>query len=168
MRRPVRTAFLLGLIVGVAIALVRALRAEGSSGEVGAGAASLPPAAGRGQPAAQRVPARGTAEAPADLAPGARPSAPASEPPPDVVAPVVADPVPDTPPTADPGAGTEVTGVWVPPVDDVCPEGYPVKAKEGSRIFHVPDGAFYGRTVADRCYPTPEAAEADGLRASKR
>jgi hypothetical protein len=42
-----------------------------------------------------------------------------------------------------------------------------VKAKLASGIFHVPGGANYARTVADRCYLSPEAAEADGLRPSK-
>lgn len=58
---------------------------------------------------------------------------------------------------------------WVEPTaDGGCPDGYPVKAKLSSKIFHVPEGALYERTVADRCYATAEAAEADGLRASKR
>lgn len=84
-----------------------------------------------------------------------------------MVAPVVVDPVPDVAATADPQAGTEAS-TWEEPVDGDCPPGFPVKAKEGSRIFHVPEGAFYARTVADRCYPTAAAAEADGFRRSKR
>jgi hypothetical protein len=58
---------------------------------------------------------------------------------------------------------------WVEPTaDGGCPDGYPVKAKLSSKIFHVPDGALYERTAPDRCYASSEAAEADGLRASKR
>ena len=58
---------------------------------------------------------------------------------------------------------------WVEPTaDGSCPDGYPVKAKDGSTIFHVPGGSLYERTAPDRCYASPEAAEADGLRASKR
>ena len=58
---------------------------------------------------------------------------------------------------------------WVEPTaDGGCPDGYPVKAKMGSKIFHVPQGMLYERTVPDRCYATAEAAEADGLRVSKR
>ena len=45
------------------------------------------------------------------------------------------------------------------------PASHPVKAKLASGIFHVPGGANYARTQADRCYVSPEAAEADGLRA---
>jgi hypothetical protein len=42
-----------------------------------------------------------------------------------------------------------------------------VKAKLGSGIFHVPGGASYERTKADRCYCDADAAQRDGLRAAK-
>jgi hypothetical protein len=70
------------------------------------------------------------------------------------------DPEPDPP-----GAPTAAT--WVPPVDGACPDGYPIKAKQSSRIYHVPGGRFYDRTTPDRCYADPAAADADGYRASK-
>jgi hypothetical protein len=58
---------------------------------------------------------------------------------------------------------------WVDPADSgACPAHHPVKAKLASGIFHVPGGANYARTQADRCYLSVEAAEADGLRQSKR
>jgi hypothetical protein len=56
---------------------------------------------------------------------------------------------------------------WVPPVDGACPDGYPVKANANSGIFHVPGGRSYDRTIPERCYPTAQAAEADGYRAAK-
>jgi hypothetical protein len=56
---------------------------------------------------------------------------------------------------------------WLPPVNGTNPEGYPVKANDTSRIFHVPGGRFYDRTVAERCYATPEDAIADGYRQAK-
>ena len=56
---------------------------------------------------------------------------------------------------------------WVDPEDGACPASHPVKAKLASGIFHVPGGANYDRTHADRCYRSAEAAETDGLRASK-
>jgi hypothetical protein len=57
---------------------------------------------------------------------------------------------------------------WVDPAESgACPAHHPVKAKLTSGIFHVPGGANYARTQADRCYLSPEAAEADGLRPSK-
>ncbi|MFA5884837.1 MAG: hypothetical protein WDA60_13365 [Acidimicrobiia bacterium] len=57
---------------------------------------------------------------------------------------------------------------WVGPDGDHCPLSHPVKAKLASGIFHSPGGQMYDRTVPDRCYRDPAAAEADGLRASKR
>jgi len=57
---------------------------------------------------------------------------------------------------------------WLGPQDDgQCPPGHPVKANDNSGIYHVPGGRFYDRTVAERCYATPAAAEADGYRAAK-
>jgi hypothetical protein len=64
------------------------------------------------------------------------------------------EPVPDT--------------AWVDPTGGECPASHPLKAKLGSGIFHEPGGANYARTQPDRCYVTPAAAEADGLRAAKR
>jgi hypothetical protein len=64
--------------------------------------------------------------------------------------------------------GGTATAEWVEPVDGACPSSHPVKAKMSSKIFHVPGGLNYERTVPDRCYLDPAAAEADGLRQSKR
>jgi hypothetical protein len=35
-------------------------------------------------------------------------------------------------------------------------------------IYHLPGMAAYGRTLPDRCYADPEAAEADGFVRAKR
>jgi hypothetical protein len=56
---------------------------------------------------------------------------------------------------------------WVPPVDGACPISHPVKANDQSGIYHLPGGRSYDRTIAERCYSTGEAAEADGYRRSK-
>jgi hypothetical protein len=56
---------------------------------------------------------------------------------------------------------------WVEPKNGSCPSSHPVKAKLGSGIFHLPGGASYDRTKADRCYCDADAAERDGLRAAK-
>ncbi len=92
----------------------------------------------------------------------------------DVVAPAPDAPVVETEPSP-PLATTDATGPtgaalgWVEPgPGGSCPPGFPVKAKLSSGIFHVPEGAFYGRTVPDRCYVDGASAEADGLRRSKR
>ena len=65
-----------------------------------------------------------------------------------------------------PVVGFVVTGVGASR-DGACPDGYPVKAGH-SGIFHVEGGAFYERTVPDRCYRDPQAAEADGYRPARR
>jgi hypothetical protein len=56
---------------------------------------------------------------------------------------------------------------WVPANADGCPDGYPVKANDSSRIFHVPGGRSYARTNADRCYRSADDAVADGYRQAK-
>lgn len=63
-----------------------------------------------------------------------------------------------------PAAGTP----WVEPSDGTCPDGYPVKGKLKSGIFHIPGMLAYDRTRPDRCYATAEDAVADGLRPAKR
>jgi hypothetical protein len=74
---------------------------------------------------------------------------------------------PATPPsTDDPAVGT--VAPWrAGNADGSTPDGFPVKAKESSGIYHVPGGRFYDRTKPDRCYATADAAEADGYRRSK-
>lgn len=57
---------------------------------------------------------------------------------------------------------------WVKPSGDTCPDTHPVKAKESSKIFHVPSGLSYARTQPDRCYSDEAAAESDGYRRAKR
>jgi hypothetical protein len=68
-------------------------------------------------------------------------------------------PQPSTPPRLEP---------WVAASGNTCPASHPVKAKLGSRIFHVPGGLSYDRTIPDRCYVDRAAAEAAGFRAAKR
>ncbi len=99
--------------------------------------------------------------------PSASPTAPpmATERPANYEAPVV------TPSAAagEPPSEDHVAPAWVDATGDRrCPDGYPVKAKLASRIFHVPGGTLYDRTNPDRCYATAEAAEQDGFRPSKR
>ena len=69
-----------------------------------------------------------------------------------------------------PVAATPTQGAsWTDPTEDGgCPDGYPIKAKMTSKIFHCPGQLNYGRTTPDRCYVDEAAAEADGLRAAKR
>jgi len=60
-------------------------------------------------------------------------------------------------------------GFWVVPDDSgAVLTSHPVKAKESSRLYHLPGMLAYDRTRPDRCYLTAEAAEADGFVRAKR
>lgn len=78
------------------------------------------------------------------------------------------EPVIVSDPTVATGATPDADQTWVAPVEGACPPGHPIKAKLKSAIYHQPGGLAYDRTNPDRCYPDPEAAEADGFRAAKR
>lgn len=113
------------------------------------------------------VPPRPVAPSPAP------PPAPVAETPADepAVAPVASAPAEDPAPTSDaPASDTtddaEQAPAWLPPIDGACPDGYPIKAAK-SGIYHVPGGRSYERTVAQRCYSSTDAAEADGYRRAK-
>lgn len=75
-------------------------------------------------------------------------------------------PAPSAPPRKEAEAPT-AAAQWVLPVDGECPSGYQIKANESSKIFHVPGGRFYARTVPERCYASAEDATADGYRPAK-
>jgi hypothetical protein len=91
----------------------------------------------------------------ADVATTVPPASPAPSP----AAPAV------PPSTAAPKAASEP---WIDATAGTCPTSHPVKVARASKVFHVPGGQMYDRTTADRCYRDPAAAEADGLRQSKR
>jgi hypothetical protein len=99
------------------------------------------------------------------------PQWPPFEPAPAVTEPAPTQPVPTEPaptgPTPTEPVATDPVPAWVEAVDGECPDGYPIKAKTKSRIYHVPEGQFYARTVPERCYATAEAAEQDGYRQAK-
>ncbi|HEX7096790.1 MAG TPA: hypothetical protein VF183_12970 [Acidimicrobiales bacterium] len=77
--------------------------------------------------------------------------------------PALVSPEPATAPAPD-----TATPPWVDALEGgACPLSHPVKAS-ASGIYHVPGGRFYDTTRARRCYLDAQAAEADGLRPSKR
>ncbi len=47
--------------------------------------------------------------------------------------------------------------------DGSMPEGYPVKGNEDSMLYHLPETAFYDRTVAEVWFADAEAAERGGF-----
>jgi hypothetical protein len=153
MRRSVRSAFVLGVLAGLVLALVRALTRETRPGPAPL-AAPVPTLPTGTPPARTPVPVEVVA-------------------PPPATAPVTPEPAtrqPTTPPPAtEPAPETAAdAGVWVEPVDGDCPDGFPIKAKVASGIYHRPGGLSYARTKPDRCYPDGPTAEADGFRAAKR
>jgi len=87
-----------------------------------------------------------------------------------------ATPTPSAPPQWPPLPGQSVTTsqvrldaqTWLLALDDgSVPPSHPIKAKDSSKIFHVPGGRFYDRTKPERCYATAATATADGYRQSK-
>lgn len=136
----IRRLFRLVLLAGVAAGVVAAVRALTSSKD------PLPtPAA----PSTEPWPPLRSEPAPSPTPRPTSPSAPAVAPEPDGV------PVGGAS-SAEPTAAGD------------CPDGFPIKAKLKSKIFHSPGQLNYDRTTPDRCYADTAAAEADGLRAAKR
>lgn len=58
----------------------------------------------------------------------------------------------DTPANAVRGDGTTT-----------CPDDYPVKGNASSMLYHSPGSPVYGRTIAEFCFASTEAAEAAGF-----
>lgn len=142
-RRLVLVALVGGAVGAVALASVR-LR-TGRQGSTGSGAATWPPVdPGRPSP---REPEAFVTHAFAAVADAF-------------------DPHPDAG-DAGTAAGDARPARWVAPVDGACPVSHPVKANDNSRIFHLPGGRSYDRTIPERCYADAADAAADGYRAAK-
>jgi hypothetical protein len=150
-RPPLRSLFVLGVLAGLVLALARALSREGRPGPAPLAAPPAPLPAPT-PPVAAPVPV--------ELAPSEPEPEPEPGPEPEPVSTSGGNP-------PDPIAGTGQEA-WVEPVDGGCPEGYPIKAKVASGIYHQPGGLSYERTRPDRCYADPASAESDGFRAAKR
>jgi hypothetical protein len=150
-RRSFRIGLKLGLLAGIAFALVKTLQSRRPHEDLPAtGAASWPPL----EPTPAREPAVAT-------------PAPAVTPAP-VQESVKKAPAKKTAAKKAPAKKAAPIAAWVEPTAGVCPTTHPVKAKLASKIFHLPGMLNYERTTPDRCYSTADTAEADGLRAAKR
>jgi hypothetical protein len=147
-------------VVAAAVAAVRALRGGPTP------AFSGHPSAGPPTPAPAPAPAPVTAEAATPEPSGAAEPTTGPEPRTGSAAGEASAAAAST--GAETETAAEPEGSWVEPVDGGCPDGFPVKAKLSSGIFHVPGGLAYERTRPDRCYRSAADAEADGLRAAKR
>lgn len=163
-RRSFRIGLRVGLLGGLVAAVVKTVQSRRSSGASDAEPPATP------MPEAERA-----AEWPPVQAPPIQ-----TEPEvPEVQAEV------DTQPAVRKAAGTKATAsakkapartrkaaapavAWVEPTGAVCPPSHPVKAKLKSRLYHLPGMLAYARTTPDRCYGSPEAAEAEGLTRAKR
>lgn len=150
----IRRLFRLAVLAGVAAGVVAAVRALTSDKD------PLPAPATPSEPWPPLPPE------PTEATPPPTPStpapSPASTPPPEPTA----MPEPDGVPVAD--APADGAPFVEPTADGECPDGYPIKAKLSSKIFHSPGQLNYDRTTPDRCYVDAAAAEADGMRAAKR
>jgi hypothetical protein len=70
------------------------------------------------------------------------------------------------PTEADPAIAPEASdaGPAAPGPDGRGPDGWTIKAKEGSGLYHTPASPSWERMHADAWFATPEAAEAAGFR----
>lgn len=159
MVRLLRRVLRLGLLAGVGVGVLKAMRGrKGPDPWADSWVSTGPPGGTRPSPApvaaGSAPPAAGTTQpAPAD--PGK--SAPSRAAKPTRTGPARKLPT---------GKAEDPPGerLWVPANDGVCPQSHPVKAKLASKIFHTPSSRNYSRTKADRCYPDETSAQADGLR----
>ncbi len=190
-RRSFRFGLRLGLLFGVAVALVKTVQSRRSSTPD----AAPPPAPW--EPISQKPPVREPVAAeppPAEvLDEVGEPILEFSEtdlrdPPAPVTAEVTPDPVLDVVPEAAPKAppvkkaakkatpakkatkkaATPPAPMWVVAEGAVCPPTHPVKAKLASRLFHLPGMFAYDRTKPDRCYLDAPTAVEDGFTSAKR
>ncbi len=108
------------------------------------------------------APAAGASTSRSTAAPAAAPVAAPAEP----VEDTATEPTEDSAPEV--AEGTEETGTYEGahlPLEDPeqAPEGFPVKGNEDSKKYHEPDGQWFGSTVAEVWFASPEAAEAAGF-----
>jgi hypothetical protein len=163
LRRAFRSGLLVGLIGGAIAAAYKAMQGRGTT----------EPASATAAPTWTPIPDAEPVVVPPRPAPTAAPARPAPPPRPKVsVADLQEAPAPAPTPAPAKKASTprpKKPAPWVEPnADGSAPETHPIKAKMASGIFHVPGGFNYARTKPDRCYRDVAAAEADGLRPSKR
>lgn len=73
----------------------------------------------------------------------------------------------DNPARADdagpPAPGPHGDDSALPLPDGSPPPGFPIKGNPNSKLYHAPESPYYGRTRAQVCFRTTEAAEAAGF-----
>lgn len=65
------------------------------------------------------------------------------------------------------GAVTVPAGAVAGNGTNECPPGFPIKGNQQSMLYHDVKSRSYGRTIAEFCFSTPEAAQAAGFRAAR-
>jgi len=50
-----------------------------------------------------------------------------------------------------------------PNFNGTCPTGYPVKGNANSHIYHLPESPYYGKTLAEFCFDSAQAARRNGF-----
>jgi hypothetical protein len=157
-RRSFRIGLWLGLLAGIAVAVVKVVQARQPASS---------PAPARPLPRPEPWPRLETPTAPVNPTPAVTPPPAAAAPAPAPAAPVARNaPVAKKAPAKKAPAKAQAT--WVDPDGNICPKSHPVKAKLSSKIFQLPGMFAYERTKPDRCYKNAAGAEADGFRAAKR
>ncbi len=160
LRRSFRIGLTLGLLGGLAFALVKVFGARPD--------AEAAPAHLQDEPWPRLIP---DPAAPSPVAPVVEEAVVVPQPAkaaPAKATPAKATPAKAAPAKAAPAKKKAPVKAWVEPKGGVCPTSHPVKAKLTSKIFHLPGMLNYDRTNPDRCYVNAKKAEADGLRAAKR
>jgi len=164
-RRSFRIGLWLGLLGGIALAVVKIVQARQPAPSPAPARPDpwprleTPPAPVNPTPAVTPPSAAVVSAAPAVPAPAA-PTAPAPPP--------VAKKAPAAKKAAAKKAPAKAQATWVDPDGNICPKTHPVKAKLSSKIFQLPGMFAYDRTKPDRCYKNAAGAEGDGFRAAKR
>jgi hypothetical protein len=62
-----------------------------------------------------------------------------------------------------PAPGPHGADSALPLADGSPPPGFPIKGNPNSKLYHAPESPYYGRTRAQVCFRTTEAAEAAGF-----
>lgn len=166
-RRSFRIGLRVGLVGGIAAAVVKAVQSRRGSGQATEEAPGWPPLDDAA--VAPMAPAPELADGHPPPAAPEMPELQADDTTPAPVKKSAAKKASSSKSTTRPGKKAAATGeAWVQPTGAVCPPSHPIKAKLSSKLYHLPGMFAYARTTPDRCYRNEDDAVADGLRRAKR
>jgi len=84
-----------------------------------------------------------------------------------VVIPATGTPIPTVPPTNTPPPARGIVPVEAAGSGTTCPDGYPIKADDATRVYYRPGQRSYDATNARRCFVSEATAQTAGYRASR-